>query len=220
MFADQSPFAVRFDWGLAGLRATAANAIVVIIDILSFTTSVSIACSCGATITPCEWSGNAKRISSESLLTADENLQLVLATQNGSALSHEATRSGHRVVAASIRNATAVAQWLNEQDARIAVIASGERWPDNTWRFAAEDLIGAGAVITQLRGSRSPEAATAVAAFNGARHSLLDTLRACSSGRELALRGFDADIALAAAIDADLGVPLIIDGAYQDARYS
>jgi hypothetical protein len=52
-FADQASFPVRFDWGLPGLRATASDAIVVLIDIFSFTTSVSIACSRGAIVAPC-----------------------------------------------------------------------------------------------------------------------------------------------------------------------
>src|SRR5205814_330300 len=92
--------------------------------------------------------------------------------------------------AASIRNAAAVAGWLSRQEGPISVIAAGERWEDGTWRFAVEDLVAAGAVIAHLEGHRSPEAASAVAAFNAARDELLAVLQGCSSGRELMNRGF------------------------------
>src|SRR5580765_8914923 len=54
-FTDQSQYTVRFEWGLTGLRATAADAVVVIVDILTFTTAVSVACGRGAVVFPCEW---------------------------------------------------------------------------------------------------------------------------------------------------------------------
>jgi len=237
-FAGQSQYAVRFEWGLPGLRATGADAIVVLVDVLSFTTSVSVACGHGAIVFPCEWDeqracelaareqarvaarrGNERAdrftLSPESLLASTSDLRLVLPSQNGSVVAHEAMRASRRIVAASIRNAVAVGRWLSHQQAPVAVIAAGERWEDGTWRFAVEDLIGAGAVIANLQGDRSPEAASAAAAFDAARGDLLTTLRECSSGRELVKRGFDADVALAAELGVEEAVPLISGGAFQ-----
>jgi hypothetical protein len=48
-------FRVRFDWGVQGLQAVAADAAVVIVDVLCFTTCVSVACDRGAAVYPCEW---------------------------------------------------------------------------------------------------------------------------------------------------------------------
>src|SRR6266550_2791834 len=43
------------EWGLQGLRASARGRIVVIFDVLSFSTATTIAVASGATIFPCEW---------------------------------------------------------------------------------------------------------------------------------------------------------------------
>jgi len=60
-----------------------------------------------------------------------------------------------------------------------------------------EDLLGAGAIIASLSGAKSPEARAAVAAFHDAREDLAHLIKACSSGRELIERGFEADVDLA-----------------------
>lgn len=49
----QSRAAVRFDWGLAGARAIAEGAAAaVIVDVLSFTTAVSVAVDSGVAVYP------------------------------------------------------------------------------------------------------------------------------------------------------------------------
>ena len=126
-------------------------------------------------------------------------------------------RQNRIVVAASIRNATAIASWLSRQDSAVSVIAAGERWNDGTWRFAIEDLLGAGAVIAQLAGTRSPEADGAAAAFNSAQHDLFAALRDCSSGCELVKRGFEADVSLAAELNIEQSVPVLSSGAFRSA---
>ena len=221
-FADQSGHSVRFEWGLHGLRATASDAIVVLVDIHSFTTSVSIACGRGAIVWPCAWNPSlaGQRVSPSTLINAAPGAELVLPSQNGSALAYEAMREGRTVIAASIRNAGAVAAWLRRQHSPVAVIACGERWPDDTWRFSVEDLIGAGAVIAQLGGDASPEAASAAAAFNAARTDLFAPLRNCSSGRELMKRGFERDVVLASELNAERSVPLLVQSAFRAAPSS
>jgi 2-phosphosulfolactate phosphatase len=96
----------------------------------------------------------------------------------------------------------------------VAVIACGERWTDGSLRPAWEDLVGAGAVIAQLPGPRSPEAEAAVAAFRGAEANLQTRLRECSSGRELIERGFAGDVDLAAAYGVSECVPVMQAGAF------
>src|SRR5258708_38511474 len=50
----QSAYAVRFDWGLAGVREVAnRSGAAVLVDVLSFSTCVEIATARGATILPC-----------------------------------------------------------------------------------------------------------------------------------------------------------------------
>ena len=53
---DQRQFAVRMDWGLQGAQAIGRSAdIVVIVDVLSFTTTVSVALDQGAEVFPYPW---------------------------------------------------------------------------------------------------------------------------------------------------------------------
>ncbi|MEV0095209.1 hypothetical protein [Streptomyces sp. NPDC050738] len=72
--------------------------------------------------------------------------RLVLPSPNGSAIAAAAGESA--VLAGSLRNASAVGRWLADRgygtlDRPVAVIASGERWPDGSLRPALEDLLGA-----------------------------------------------------------------------------
>jgi 2-phosphosulfolactate phosphatase len=117
-----------------------------------------------------------------------------------------------------LRNAAAVAEFVRLRGGTVTVIACGERWSDGSLRPSWEDLIGAGAIITHLSGSRSPEALTAAEAeaeaFQQAEGTLRQRLRECSSGRELSERGFAADIELAGEIGVSKCVPILIDGEF------
>ncbi len=96
----------------------------------------------------------------------------------------------------------------------MVVIPAGERWPDGSLRPGIEDLLGAGAIIHHLPGTRSPEAEAAEALFLHFKDSVDSVVRACSSGRELIERGFADDVDLAAALDVSTCTPMLVDGAY------
>jgi hypothetical protein len=104
-------------------------------------------------------------------------------------------------MAGCLRNRSEVAQFASALGRPIAVVAAGERWPDGSLRPSIEDLLGAGAIISRLEGSRSPEAEVALAAFERS-VDLIQRLEQCASGRELASRGFLSDVSLAAEVDA------------------
>jgi 2-phosphosulfolactate phosphatase len=147
---------------------------------------------------------------------------LVLPSPNGSAVAAAAHGAGARVVAGCLRNGGAVGRWLaasgyGRRERPVGVVAAGERWPDGSLRPALEDLLGAGAVITALRGRGcgplSPETAMAAAAHA----SCADVARAVGesvSGRELAEGGFADDVAVAVELDASELVPVLVDGAF------
>jgi 2-phosphosulfolactate phosphatase len=63
----------------------------------------------------------------------------------------------------------------------------------------------------------SAEARVAVEAFRGSRAGLEAILRGCTSGRELAARGYSEDVAWAADLDASPVVPVMVDGAFRPA---
>lgn len=122
------------------------------------------------------------------------------------------------VVAGSLRNRRAVADWVLEQQAvkrdrfRVAVIAAGDASGGEA-RFAVEDLLGAGGVIDALIESgidhNSPEAAAAAAAFSGLRRALRHLIGASGNGRVLAADGHGAIVAAAAELDADSEVVVL-----------
>jgi 2-phosphosulfolactate phosphatase len=232
-FLDQGKFDVRCEWGLQAIDYLAPADIVVIVDVLSFTTSVEIATSRGAGIFPYQWRddtaaayaaaqqaelastrdrfGGRFSLSPSSLTEAPASLRLVLPSPNGSTLTIRARETGAIVVAGCLRNATAVGNWLQSTGKTISVVAAGERWPDGTTRYAIEDLIGAGAILRCLRRNLSPEARLAIAAFEKAEPDLPASINQASSGRELLERGFAADVDLAAALDVSEALP-ILDG--------
>jgi 2-phosphosulfolactate phosphatase len=131
----------------------------------------------------------------------------VLPSPNGAGVSLAAAGTRSAVFAACLRNARAVAEAARRAGTSFNVIPAGERWIDGTLRPCLEDWLGAGAVLDHLPGTRSPEAAAAVALFEGYRDSLHETLRQCASGRELVERGQLNDIALAVDLDASACVP-------------
>jgi 2-phosphosulfolactate phosphatase len=233
-YFDQATFDVRFEWGIAGLKQLAPADAIVIIDVLSFSTSVDIAVTRGAAVLPYPWKdesakeyaqkhsaqlagcrgGEGFSLGPSSLLKATEGLRLVLPSQNGSSLAFEARSIAPIVIAGCLRNASAIAAWANQSKRTITVIACGERWPDNSLRPAMEDLIGAGAIIKELNGRWSPESIAAVAAFDAAKDSLCDHLMQCTSGRELIEKGYAADVELAADLDVSPIVPILNGDAF------
>jgi 2-phosphosulfolactate phosphatase len=91
---------------------------------------------------------------------------------------------------------------------------AGEKWEDGSLRPCFEDLIGAGAIISYLRGSLSPDAQIALAAYHYAQPNLKTLLKQCSSGIELIGRGFEQDVDLAAELNVSDCVPTLVDRAY------
>lgn len=235
-YFDQREYDVKFEWGLSGVEALApASDVIIIVDVLSFTTSVDIvagnggyafpyrgtpealpefAQSVGALFaSPARRQQAAYSLSPASLLAIPEGTRLVLPSPNGSTLS--LATGAVPTLAGCLRNARAVAARAGQLGQRIGVIAAGERWSGGLLRPALEDLLGAGSIIAYLPGQRSPESALAAAAFRHAEPDLLDLLLRCGSGKELAGRGFEEDVRLASQLNVSCAAPLLVDGAYQ-----
>jgi 2-phosphosulfolactate phosphatase len=173
---------VRFDWGPAGAAELArVCAALVLVDVLSFSTSVEIAVARGIRVHPFPWGAQAHEygervgaavavgrtevsarqpysLSPAALASAPVVADLVLPSPNGSAISAAAVATGLPVVAGCLRNARAVGRWLaagsyGTPGAPVGVVAAGERWPDGHLRPCVEDLLGAAAVIDALAGA-------------------------------------------------------------------
>ena len=137
----------------------------------------------------------------------------------------DASGYGVPVVAADLRNFSAVARWVLAHQQRlgrranVAVIASGERRADGTMRLAVEDQLAAGAVIGAFAAlgidACSPEAAVAAASFDALRRAVGHLLTASVSARELAEVGRLEDVRIAAQLDVSDTVPVMRDGVFR-----
>lgn len=136
-------------------------------------------------------------------------MRVVVASPNGATCARIA-RDAPYVFAGSLLNAAAVASAvtgiLRETERRATIVPCGERWAlagdDGVLRFAIEDYIAAGSIVSYIEADASTEARAAGAAYRGAAASLLDTLLDCASGRELVAKGYEADVRFCAKINA------------------
>lgn len=223
-------------WGLEGaadLLERESCALVVVIDVLSFSTTVSIAAARGISVVPAP-PGQAESLSerlgmalaaprragladspwslSPSVMSeAPYTEAVVIASPNGAAISAAAAAAGLPVVAGCLRNRAAVATHLAQAEGEIALVAAGERYGSGGLRPAGEDLVGAGlaAALARAGAQLDPEAALAARAASLGPPELTELLRRSRSACELADRGFAEDVGLALAIDSDAVVPLL-----------
>ena len=243
----QTDFALRLDWGPTGAGAiSSACDVAVVVDVLSFTTTVTVAADRGVGVLPYRWGddGGARAVADAhgatlavgrsrarhgevslsplSARAARDLHRLVLPSPNGATISARLGTEVPAVVAVSLRNRCAAAEWLLARcapdDLRVALVCAGERWPDGTLRPAVEDLWGAGALADLLlqRGWRdvAPEAAAAAVAFRAVQGDVRAALRASASGRELIDAGYSGDVDVAAELDAGAAVPVLRDGTF------
>lgn len=229
----QSLFDIRCEWGEHGIqKLTEECDVLVLIDVLSFTTSVSVAVQGGAKVYPAavgdqpalpngvirasrraEWLENSQLHSMSPQSLKNLKNDLLLPSPNGSALSLMAGNTP--LLAGCLRNAKATAKAAMHLGATIGIVPSGERWEDRSLRPAWEDLIGAGAIIQELKGIRSPEAAVAEMAFLSVVGEVEERMAKSVSGRELIGRGFAEDVHLACCINADNYATRLVSGAYK-----
>lgn len=193
---DQSPYQVRLDWGLAGLERLADSDVVVIVDVLWFSTTVADAVAEGRTLALAETAA----WSSDSIAPA---------------LAVTADAGGATVLVGGLRNATAVARAVQRiQESRqartsVAVVPTGERDASNDVRFTVEDQLAAGAIVAALTDlgidHTAPDAAVAAEGFRSLRRALGHLVSASGSGRQA---DDAAAVSAAAQLDAVAVVPV------------
>jgi 2-phosphosulfolactate phosphatase len=246
----QAKYEVRFDWGRDGAATISPGAgVIVLIDAISFTTTVEIATSHGLEIVPFSGDGDIREVAatlgaeiagprggsgvtlSPSSITAETVAAIAPATKvvmpslNGSRVSASVASLGVPVIAASLRNRSAVAKWILDYQIRlgsramVAVVAAGELRADGSTRFAVEDFLVAGSVIDALAEVGidfcSPEAAVACAAYTSLSRAVGHLLSASASGQELIAAGQAEDVALAAELDVSSTVPVLGEFGYR-----
>ncbi len=139
----QHDYGLRHGWGLRGAQEiSSAGAVVAVVDVLSFTTAVTVAVEQGIEVYPYRWrdasaaafaeqhdavlavgrSAAARRtdpdpdghlsLSPASILASAGVRRLVLPSPNGSTISAAMAGLGATVVAVCLRNVTAAAGWI------------------------------------------------------------------------------------------------------------
>ena len=206
MYYDQKDHDVRCKWGAEGLaELLPSSQAIVIVDVLSFSTCVDIAVNNGAVVYPYrsrdrtavdyartrnallanfnrDYEEGGYSLSPSSLVDISPGTSLVLPSPNGSTLS---LSSGNLpTFAGCLRNASVLANKQQQYGTGISIVPAGERWKkQETLRLAIEDLVGAGAIIHALKGSRSPEAVSAATVYNEFKDKLGLILGASSAGK-------------------------------------
>ncbi|MHC4940517.1 MAG: 2-phosphosulfolactate phosphatase [Planctomycetota bacterium] len=185
----------------------------VIVDVLSFCTTVATAIGHGGAIIAGGWMEDPPagyEVAqprgtpggfSLSPLTMQEirpGQTIVLPSPNGSACSRRAAGIPH-VLAGALVNATAVGRYAASLGGDITIVACGEEG-----RFALEDHLGAAAIAAAIEGEVLPGAAW-----------FRDAVFGCRSGIELIELGFEADVEHAVNVDRYDLVPEYVDGAYR-----
>ena len=174
----QADHRIRFDWGPVGADAVGPGAaLVAVVDVLSVTTTLSVAVERGIAVLPYRWGDRTAAqvardhdavlavgrrevvrpgqvsLSPDSVLRSSGIRRLVLPSPNGATVSARLAAAGATVVGVSLRNADAAAASVLRRlgpGVAVAVVAAGERWPDGSLRPAVEDLWGAGAFLEAL----------------------------------------------------------------------
>ena len=222
---------VDVEWGVVGAAAFAARGdVVVVCDVLSFSTCVSVATVTGVRVWPHAWRdesasrraaeigavlagarGSDVSLSPVTVGRLAPGTMVLLPSPNGAACCL-ATQGAAAVVAGCLRNASAVAQWCLGRGVDVGLVAAGEQWPDGTMRPAYEDWVGAGAIAARLGdvGAELGAEAQAAALAARARRPLADV----ASGVELIESGYADDVTMAEAEDADGVVPLLVEGQF------
>lgn len=193
----QGQYEVRFDWGLTGLRSIAGDAgVIVIVDALP---------SAG------------ERTDG---IAASPQVSAAASRLAGLAAGHDVA-----VVAATLRNRSAIARWTlaRQEDRgeriRVAVVAAGETREDGGMRFAVEDMLAAGAVIDALANVGidycSPEAAAACAAYLGLTRATRHLLSASETGVAVIEEGRREAVLRSGDLDVSDDVPVLTHGVFQ-----
>lgn len=227
---------ISLAWGPTGAASLAPHVdVAVVVDVLSFSTTVTVAADLGIDVLPHRWGVETAAayareraamlaVSRRDARAGDVSLspasfravaglnRVVLPSPNGSTICAVLAEGGADVVVASLRNRLAVADYLATRDADVLLVPAGERWPDGSLRPAIEDLWGAGGVAAALHEAGAhlgDEGQAAAAAYRLVERRIEAALRACASGVELIDGGYESDVTIAAELDSSVSVPIL-----------
>ncbi len=227
-------------WGSDGLRLAARRRdIPVIVDVLRFSSTVTTAVANGFTILPAPTREAARLLAAAtgadvsgppgtarwSLSPLDyvnprEPEEVILVSPNGAALATLLPPGMPGFVACFLNARTAgrlLGDISRDRGTGIVLVPAGEVVEDQEAdlehrRFAVEDYLGCGAVLSELKVDLDGEAEACREAFHAAKPELAGIIRESPSGRYLADRGQAADLSHCLQVSIYETLPVIRDG--------
>ena len=132
---------------------------------------------------------------------------IVLTTTNGTKALHMAQERAHKVVIGSFLNLTSLCDWLKTQDKNVLLLCSG--WKDN---FNLEDTLFAGAVVNVLRNDFTHSDDACVVAedmYLMAKDDLRTYLHKSSHSHRLAALNIEEDVKFCLKTDLCKAIPIL-----------
>ncbi len=147
-------------------------------------------------------------LSPRSYLAIEPGTRVVVPSPNGATCCQYGSTTPALFVGTLV-NAQAVASvvshLLSTRNLNVTVLACGERWrtpaEEGVLRFALEDYLGAGAILSALPFPQTVDAQACMATFGAMRDQLEDVLWECESGEELRAIGLGEDVRHAAQLN-------------------
>lgn len=246
VFPSDSNSRCQLEWGPeAAENAARRGDVVVIVDVLSFSSAVVTAVQHGGYIYPCSQGDDprqaARAVGAEAAVRRTEvpakgryslspltylemtaGTGVVLASPNGAVCSRCAEQAP-LVVVGCFLNAQATARALDEMltggSGSVTLIACGEVENDAAGkrrrRWAVEDYLGAGAILSYMMAAKSADARVCERAFSASRDELAAILRESPSGDELIRQGFAADVEFVSRLNVYDVVPIMRQGRFE-----
>jgi 2-phosphosulfolactate phosphatase len=202
------------DFGPEGANSAAQKGnIVVIVDVLRFSTTVSTAIANGFTIVPCATRAEAEEMSGKTGVTRyslspldymnpKNPEEVILVSPNGAACAKALWKDTLGFIGCFL-NAGSLARVLNDIASTlakdVALIAAGEVREDQendlrTRRFSIEDFLGCGFILSVLKMRLTAEADLCMRAFDASRRDYTALIRNSLSGQYLINRRYGDDI--------------------------
>jgi 2-phosphosulfolactate phosphatase len=89
----------------------------------------------------------------------------------------------------------------------------GDKLSEEEFKTCSEDFIAAGAIISYMKGTRSPESKAALDIYNSSKGNIEEMVKLSSSARQMVLKGFSTEVDQAWQFNRSKHVPLLEKGA-------
>jgi 2-phosphosulfolactate phosphatase len=120
------------------------------------------------------------------------------------------------VLVGCLRNARAVARIARQLGNTVLVIPMGDKLSEEEFKTCSEDFIAAGAIISYMKGVRSPESKAALDIYNTSKGDIEEMVKLSSSARHMTLKGFSTEVDQACQFNKSKHVPLLEKGTLID----